>query len=184
MADRALLPVPLDAIGKVDLTSFQEPWLVSVSGDLTQWDIQDIGGPRPKKERINLDIELADGSRLTDPKNKALFETCVEYLQIVRLYRPYITASFHAVNVRALLVFCYWLSQHRIRTFAAVTAEHIVAYTEGARYGHDWSIGAPQALVAYLQRPHNPGNPAANVAWVGSISHTPPTRAPKPQGFL
>ena len=152
MADRALLPVPLDAIGKVDLTSFQEPWLVSVSSDLTQWEIQDIGGFRPKKERINLDIELADGSRLTDPKNKALFETCVEYLQIFRLYRPYITASFHAENVRALLVFCYWLSQHRIRDFTAVTAEHIVAYTKGAMYGHDWSIGAPHALVAYLQR--------------------------------
>ena len=151
MGDITRLPDSRDVTRKRDPAATREPWLVSVSPDLTRWEFRDVGVPNPKSSRLNLERDLADGSRLTDAQNRDLFETCVEYIQILRLHKPDITAENHLQRVRALLAFFYWLSQQGIRTFDALTADHIEVYTRESIFGLEYLVRAPHQLIAYLR---------------------------------
>ena len=69
------------------------PWLDSVSDDRATWAVRDLVGQRKRTARIDLNIEFQDGTRLTDPVNRALFELAVEYVELVRLYQPEMNAT-------------------------------------------------------------------------------------------
>ena len=127
------------------------PWLKGVSADASRWRIRDVGGSSKRECLVNLDFTLADGSRLTEQKNRALFDTSIEYLLILRQEMPELIAYTHYLRMRALLTFFFWLSQHRVRTLKAVTADHISLYTERIAYGREWLVRAPHRLVAYLK---------------------------------
>ena len=88
---------------------------------------------------------------LTDAQNRDLFLIAVEYLVLIRMYSPEMSASVHRKRVRDLLTFYFWLSQRRVRSLQAVSRDHIDLYTEASVYGQEWATEAPQRLVKYLQ---------------------------------
>ena len=129
----------------------QYPWVVSVSDDRSAWVVQDGTGELNRTQRINLDTELEDGSRLTDEGHREFFDTAVEYLEIVRLYMPEVTAKIHRNRVDALLTFFYWLAQRHVGSLAEVTEDHIELYAEATVFGMEWTVGAPVRLIRFLQ---------------------------------
>ncbi|MCY4515266.1 MAG: hypothetical protein OXC69_09080 [Candidatus Tectomicrobia bacterium] len=133
------------------MTDPDYPWLKSVSTDCSRWRIRDVGGSRKAELLLDLNIKLADGSRLTERQNRAFFETSIEYLLILREYIPELGIQTHNHRMTALLTFFYWLSQHRIRTLHAVTDDHISVYTDRIAYGREWLVRAPHRLVAHLK---------------------------------
>ena len=127
-----------------------DKWLASVSDDFSKWQIFDLAGNTRREALINLNLELADGSMLIDPQNRDLFVIAVEYLALLRLLMPNMTAAVHRRRSTDLLTFYYWLSQHRIRSLQAVTRDHIDLYIQTIAYGKEWATGAPQRLVNHL----------------------------------
>ena len=71
------------------------PWLDSVSDDRTLWVVRDLVRQRGRTAKIELNIEFQDGTRMVDPVNRAVFEVAVEYVELVRLYQPQMTAKTH-----------------------------------------------------------------------------------------
>ena len=128
------------------------PWLVSVSDDRTRWVVRDLVGQLGRTATIDLDTAFPDGTRLTDPVNRALFEVVVEYVELVRLYQPAMNAETHRNRVTRLLVFMYWLVQRGVRSLNDVTQDHLTLFLQDAEFGTEWVLGTPQRLVAYLQR--------------------------------
>ena len=128
-----------------------DKWLDSVSDDFSEWQIFDLAGNTRREALIKLNLELADGSMLIDPQNGDLFVVAVEYLLLLRIYMPGVTAAVHYRRITALLTFYYWLSLHRIRSLHAVTRDHIDLYTQTIAYGKEWAIEAPHRLVKYLK---------------------------------
>ena len=128
------------------------PWLESVSDDGTVWVVRDLVGQRGRTARIDLNIEFGDGTRMTDPVNRALFEVVVEYVELVRLYQPEMNAKTHRDRVTRLLVFLYWLIERGVRSLNAVTQDHLALYLQDAEFGTEWVLGMPQTLVGFLQR--------------------------------
>ena len=140
-----------DLISGVFANKNTERWLASVSSDLSQWQIFDLAGNTRRESLIDLKFKLADGSMLTDAQNRDLFLIAVEYLVLIRMYSPEMSASAHRKRVRDLLTFYFWLSQRRVRSLQAVSRDHIDLYTEASVYGQEWATEAPQRLVQYLQ---------------------------------
>ena len=128
------------------------PWLDSVSDDRTRWVVRDLVGQRGRTAKIDLNIEFPDGTRMSDPVNRALFEVAVEYVELVRLYQPGMNAETHRVRVTRLLVFMYWLVQRGVRSLNDVTQDHLTLFLQDAEFGTEWVLGTPHRLVAYLQR--------------------------------
>ena len=128
------------------------PWLESVSDDRTLWVVRDLVGQRGRTAKIDLNIEFPDGTRLTDPVNRALFEVAVEYVELVRLYQPGMSAETHRSRVTRLLVFIYWLIQRGVRSLNEVTQDHLALFLRDAEFGTEWVLGMPQRLVGFLQR--------------------------------
>ena len=129
-----------------------DKWLSSVSDDFSEWQIFDLAGNTRREALINLNLELADGSMLMDSQNRDLFVIAVEYLLLLRIFMPNMTAAVHHRRLTDLLKFYYWLSRHRIRSLQAVARDHIDLYTQTIAYGKEWSTGAPQRLVNHLNR--------------------------------
>ena len=128
------------------------PWLDSVSDDRTLWVVRDLVGQRGRTARIDLNIEFQDGTRMTDPVNRALFEVAVEYVELVRLYQPEMNAETHRARVTRLLVFLYWLNHRGVRALNDVTQDHLALFLQDAEFGAEWVLGMPQRLVGFLQR--------------------------------
>ena len=128
------------------------PWVEEVSEDRSAWVVRDLGGRLNRTRRIDLDIPLEDGSTLCDEEHREFFETAVEYLVILRLFMPGLTAEVHRGRVVALLRFLHWLKQRQVDSVADVSADHIELYAEGVALGAEWVLGAPVRLVEYLQR--------------------------------
>ena len=126
-------------------------WLASVSNDLSRWHIFEYVGNTRLEKLINLNVELVDGSMLTDAQNSELFNITVEYLKCIRLYLPDLSVISHRQRISDLLTFYLWLSQRRVRSLQSVTRDHIELYTEAIVYGKEWAIEAPHRLVRYLQ---------------------------------
>ncbi len=127
-------------------------WLESVSDDFSEWHIFDRAGNTTRKALINLNLELAEGSMLMDSQNRDLFVIAVEYLILLRIRMPNMTAAVHYRRMSDLLTFYYWLSQRRIRSLQAVTRVHIDVYTQTIAYGKEWATEAPHRLVKHLRR--------------------------------
>ena len=128
------------------------PWLDSVSDDRTIWVVRDVVGQRRHTARIDLNIELSDGTRMTDPVNRALFEVVVEYVELIRHHQPDLNARTHRERVRRLLVFVYWLNQRGVRSLKDVTHDHLVLFVRDIGFGTEWALGMPQRFLGFLQR--------------------------------
>lgn len=128
------------------------PWLDSVSDDRSTWVVRDLVGQNEQTATIELNIELQDGTRLTDPENQALFEVAVEYVELVRLYQPELNAKSHQVRAMRLLSFLYWLNQRGLRSLDNVTQDHLTLFLEGLEFGTEWALEMPQKLIGFLQR--------------------------------
>ena len=134
------------------------PWLDSVSDDRSLWVVRDLVGQRKATARIELDIELQDGTRLTDPLNRALFEVAVEYVELVRLYQPAMNATTHQARATRLLLFLYWLNQRGIRSLTDVTKDHLTLFLQNLEFGTEWVLEMPHRLIRFLQREVRRGN--------------------------
>ena len=140
-----------DLFSSVFASQNTDKWLESVSDDLSEWHIFDLAGNTRREALINLNVKLADGSKLMDSRNRDLFVIAVEYLILLRIFMPNMTAVVHYRRISDLLTFYYWLSQRRIRSLQAVTRDHIDAYTQTIAYGKEWATEAPHRLVKYLK---------------------------------
>ena len=140
-----------DLFSSVLASKNTDKWLASVSDDLSEWHIFDIAGNTRREALINLKFELADGSMLIDSQNRDLFVIAVEYLILLRIYMPNMTAAVYSRRITNLLTFYYWLSQHRTRSLQDVTRDHIKFYTQTIANGKEWATEAPQRLVKYLK---------------------------------
>ena len=134
------------------------PWLDSVSEDRSVWVVRDIVGQRRRTARIDLDIELQDGTRLTDPVNRALFEVASEYVELVRLYQPEMAATSHQYRARWLLLFVYWLTQRGVRSLSDVTQDHLTLFLQNLEFGTEWVLGMPHRLIRFMQKEIRRGN--------------------------
>ena len=134
------------------------PWLESVSDDRSLWVVRDLVGPRKQTARIELDIRLSDGTRLTDPVNRSLFEVAVEYVELVRLYLPAMNATTHQARVSRLLLFLYWLTQRGIRSLNDVTQDHLTLFLQNLEFGTEWVLEMPHRLIRFMQREVRRGN--------------------------
>ena len=134
------------------------PWLVSVSEDQSVWVVRDLVGRRKKTAKIDLNIELQDGTRLTDPVNGALFEVTVEYVELVRLYQPEMNAVTHHSRATRLLVFVYWLTQRGIRSLNEVSEAHLTLFFQNLEFGTEWVLGMPHRLIRFMQQEARKGN--------------------------
>ena len=128
-----------------------DKWLASVSDDLSEWRIFDLAGNTRREAFINLKLELADGSMLLDSQNRELFVIAAEYLILLRIFMPNMTAAVYYRRITNLLTFFYWLSQRRIRSLQDVRRDHIDLYTQTIANGKEWATEAPQRLVKYLK---------------------------------
>ena len=127
-------------------------WLDSVSDDKTVWVVRDLVGQHGRTARIDLNVGFADGTRMTDSVNRALFEVAVEYVELARLFQPEMTAETHRLRVTRLLVFFYWLNRRGVRALNEVTQDHLALFLQDVEFGTEWALGLPQRLVAFLQR--------------------------------
>ena len=127
------------------------PWLDSVSDDRSIWVVHDIVGQRRRTARIDLNIEFQDGTRLTDPVNRALFELAVEYVELVRLYQAEMTATTHQVRATRLLLFLYWLTQRGVRSLSDVTQDHLTLFLQNLEFGTEWVLEMPHRLIRFMQ---------------------------------
>ena len=134
------------------------PWLDSVSDDRSVWVVRDVVGPRKQTATIKLDIQLSDGTRLTDPVNWSLFEVAVEYVELVRLYLPAINATTHQTRTRYLLLFLYWLTQRGVRSLNDVTQDHLTLFLQNLEFGTEWVLEMPHRLIRFMQREVRRGN--------------------------
>ena len=134
------------------------PWLESVSDDRSTWVVRDIVGQNNKTARIELDIELQNGTRLTDPENRAWFELAVEYVELVRLHQPEINASTHQVRATRLLLFVYWLTQRGLRSLDDVTQHHLTLFLKNVEFGTEWVLEMPHKLIRFMQQQLRRGN--------------------------
>ena len=134
------------------------PWLDSVSDDRATWAVRDLVGQRKRTARIDLNIEFQDGTRLTDPVNRALFELAVEYVELVRLYQPEMNATTHQVRATRLLLFLYWLTQRGVRSLKDVTQNHLTLFLQNLEFGTEWVLEMPHRLIRYMQREVQRGN--------------------------
>lgn len=134
------------------------PWLVSVSDDRSIWEVRDVVGQRKRTAKINLDIEFQDGTRLTDPVNRDLFEVAVEYVELVRLYQPEINATTHQSRATRLLLFVYWLVQRGVRSLGDVTQDHLALFLRSLEFGTEWALEAPHSLIRFMQKEARSGN--------------------------
>ena len=134
------------------------PWLDSVSDDRSIWVVCDLVGQRKKTARIDLNIEFQDGTRLTDPVNRALFELAVEYVELVRLYQPGMNATTHQVRAMRLLLFLYWLTQRGVRSLNDVTQDHLTLFLQNLEFGTEWVLEMPHRLIRFMQEQARRGN--------------------------
>ena len=136
----------------------RHPWLDSVSGDRSIWVVRDLVGQRKMTARIDLNIEFQDGTRLTDPVNRALFELAVEYVELVRLYQPGMNAKTHQSRATRLLLFLYWLTQRGGRSLNDVTQDHLTLFLQNLEFGTQWVLEMPHRLIRFIQREARRGN--------------------------
>ena len=134
------------------------PWLDSVSADRSVWVVRDLVGQRKRTARIDLNIELQDGTRLADPVNRPLFELAVEYVELVRLYQPEMNAATHQYCATRLLVFLYWLTQRGVRSLNDVTQDHLALFLQNLEFGREWVLEMPHRLVRFMQQELRRGN--------------------------
>ena len=139
-----------DLLSRLFASEHTDKWLASVSDDLSEWRIFDFAGNTRRDKLLNLNIELADGSMLIDSQNHELFEIAVEYVILLRILMPNMTAAVYSRRITHLLTFYYWLSQRRIKSLQDLTRDHIDLYTQTIAYGREWATEAPQQLVKYL----------------------------------
>ena len=141
--------------GALDLSPFSnedtDRMLESVSSDLSKWQIFESTGITRRDAQINLDIELADGSLLTDIQNRDLFIIAVEYLLLLKIYMPDATVNIYRQRISDLLTLFYWLSQRRVCSLQVVTRDHVELYTKTIAYGREWALEIPHQLVQYLK---------------------------------
>ena len=139
-----------DLFSSVFASQNTDKWLESVSDDFSEWHIFDLAGNTRREALINLNVKLADGSMLMGSQNRDLFVIAVEYLILLRIFMPDMTAAVHHRRITDLLTFYYWLSRHRIRSLQEVTRDHIDLYTQTIVYGKEWATEAPHRLVKHL----------------------------------
>ena len=134
------------------------PWLDFVSDDRSIWVVRDLVGQRKRTARIDLNIELPDGTRLTDPVNRALFELAIEYVELVRVYQPGMNATTHQTRATRLLLLLYWLTQRGVRSLNDVTQDHLTLFLQNLEFGTEWVLEMPHKLIRYMQREVQRGN--------------------------
>ena len=120
--------------------------------------VRDLVGQRKRTARIDLNIELQDGTRLADPVNRPLFELAVEYVELVRLYQPEMNAATHQYCATRLLVFLYWLTQRGVRSLNDVTQDHLALFLQNLEFGREWVLEMPHRLVRFMQQELRRGN--------------------------
>ena len=123
MSNLALLDVFQSSDAEEKFKSNREswPWLRNISIVHNTIEITDTVGENRGISSVELDIQLLDGSKLTDKRNREFYDLVIEYIEVFRLHNPIICASVHAQRIRSLLLFICWLSQYKIRTLAKVT---------------------------------------------------------------
>ena len=128
------------------------PWLDSVSDDRSVWVVRDLVGQCKGTARIDLNIEFQDGTRLTDPVNRPLFELAVEYVELVRLYQPEMNATTHQVRATRLLLFLFWLTQRGVRSLNDVAQDHLTLFLQNLEFGTEWVLEMPHRLIRFMQQ--------------------------------
>ena len=146
-----------DLVSESFVINNKERWLTYVSDNFSEWHIFDLMGNTRRESLINLNVELANDSMLTDVQNRDLFVTAVEYLRISRIYMPVMSAPVHKGRILNLLTFYLWLSQRRVYSLQEVTRDHIELYTEAIAYGKEWALEAPHRLLRYLRHCYENG---------------------------
>lgn len=141
-----------DGAKKFESHKGQWPWLKNISFSESKIEITDTIGEIRKTSTVKLDVQLLDGSRLTDKRNREFYELVLEYVEVFRLHNPTIGASVHALRVRALLVFICWLSQYRIRSLAKVTKTHIEKFSNEAAFGSEFCLNIPEKIFNSIQK--------------------------------
>ena len=134
------------------------PWLDSVSDDRSTWVVRDLVGQNQTTARIELNIELQDGTRLKDPKTRPLFDLAVEYVELVRLYHPEMNAVAHQARSTRLLLFLYWLTQRGLRSFNEITQDHLTLFLQNVEFGTEWVLEMPHRLILFIQQEMRRGN--------------------------
>ena len=85
-----------DLFSSVFASQNTDKWLESVSDDLSEWHIFDLAGNTRREALINLNVKLADGSKLVDSRNRDLFVIAVKYLILLRIFMPDMTAAVYS----------------------------------------------------------------------------------------
>ena len=130
-----------------------------MSADKSVWVVRDPpSGRRKRTARIDLNIELQDGTRLTDAVNRPLFELAVEYVELVRLYQPEMNAATHHSRATRLLLFLYWLTQRGVRSLNDVTQDHLALFLQNLEFGTEWVLEMPHRLIRFMQKEVRRGN--------------------------
>jgi len=128
------------------------PWLSNIAVSDCSIQITDTTGELIDSTVVNIDIELLNGSRLTDAENEEFFRLVLEYVELYRLHNPSVKAHVHAHRITSLLGFICWLGKYGIRTFQNVTKEHIDAYINDAVYGTEFALDIPYRVFCSLKK--------------------------------
>ncbi|MFC4655992.1 hypothetical protein ACFO3I_13330 [Rheinheimera marina] len=127
------------------------PWLSNIAISDCAIEITDTTGELISSTVVNLDIELLNGSRLTDHKNKEFFNLVIEYVELYRLHNPSVKAHVHAHRITSLLGFICWLGKYNIRTLYNVTRTHIDAFVNDAVYGTEFALDIPYRVFCSIK---------------------------------
>ena len=154
MSNLALLDVFQSSDAEEKFKSNREswPWLRNISIVHNTIEITDTVGENRGISSVELDIQLLDGSKLTDKRNREFYDLVIEYIEVFRLHNPIICASVHAQRIRSLLLFICWLSQYKIRTLAKVTKTHLEKFANDAAFGAEFLLGIPEKVFTSIQK--------------------------------
>ncbi|MDP9111600.1 MAG: hypothetical protein M3M96_08210, partial [Candidatus Eremiobacteraeota bacterium] len=111
----------------------------------------DVGVPGKQQSRIYWAIELADGSRLTDPKHRSWLEAAktftYRYMQGETGLDRELRAGTMVNMVFNLRTFIKWMSARGLYAFSALTEEHIVTYRNAVRVRRSRKRGKNRVAV-------------------------------------
>lgn len=127
------------------------PWLANITFEHNLIEIIDVQGENRQTKKVNLDCTLLDGSKITDIKNRELYQLVIEYLEVFRLQNPVIGAGVHALRLKSFLIFICWLSQYKIRSLSNVKRWHVEEFSKKIAFGSELALGIPEKVFSYLK---------------------------------
>lgn len=155
MSTRAVKPRKSASLKRAEWASAPVSQRSRFGDDIWELDIA-AAGRRPDQNRLSWDVELDDGSRLTDPEHATLLDGAKQFLWSMAIDPPTgrkrSSPSSLVCNARILIVIMRWMLAEGYRSFSALDAaalERLRAWLR-TRPGHKGVI-APATAVHYLQ---------------------------------